>query len=50
MTRGEVMAKYEVWWQGVGEVMLATFEGESHKEIRNLVSRQIVIRKKKERG
>ncbi len=43
------MAKYEIWWQGVGEIMIGTLEAKSHKEVRRLVYSQIVIRKKPKR-
>ena len=42
------MGQYEVWVDGVGEVMFGSFAAESHKEVRALVYRQIKIRKVKE--
>lgn len=43
------MAKYNVWWQGVGEVMIGCFKAKSHQEVRKIVMSQIVIRKVKEK-
>ena len=39
------MAKYKVWWQDVGEVYLGVFEAKSHKEVRQMAMKEIVIRK-----